>query len=62
MTKLFATVKTEYYPVDLEKFKENPEQNLMLILEALELQFSNTSVNYEKLKHMLKLDSPVTYE
>ena len=57
-----STAKTEYYPVDLEKFKENPEQNLMLILEALELQFSNNSVNYEKLKHMLKLDSPVTYD
>ena len=53
--------KTEYFALDLEKFKENPEENLLTILEALEMSFSEKAVNFGKLKPMLDMSKPLTY-
>ena len=53
---------TEYFALDLEKFKENPEENLLTILEALDLSFSENAVNFGKLKPMLDMSKPLTYD
>jgi hypothetical protein len=54
--------KTEYFALDLKKFKENPEENLITILEALEMSFSEKAVNFGKLKPMLDMSTPLTYD
>ena len=62
MTKTAVDIKKEYFALDLEKFKENPEENLLIILEALQLTFSPTSVNFDKLMPLLKMKEPITYD
>ncbi len=54
--------KTEYFALDLEKFKENPEENILKILEALQLSFSENAVNFGKLQPMLDMSTPLTFD
>jgi len=48
--------------IDLDKFKENPEENILKILEALQLSFSEKSVNFDKLQPMLDMSTPLTFD
>jgi len=54
--------KTEYFALDLDKFKENPEENMLLILEALDLSFSEKAVNFGKLQPLLDMSTPLTFD
>jgi len=59
MTKKEKKIVTQYFKLDMEKFKENPQENIILVLEAMELTFSNNAINFDKLVPILKIDDPI---